>query len=315
MRAGDGLRPHRDGVRPAVLFARDGHHAVRTCPVELHGDVGQHAGRRVATWTQRSHRAKSSGAGQGVADFATEKACSPVLPTYDRARAIHVDERRHRRIERERRTVSISFRCARRPTTTRAARCASGSRGPTRSGCAGRCASRGRSTCAFDGHGFVTDSMLIAVAKKFAVAPSIVIVIGVMRPPIRRMPAMLAYAVPASALPPLRATESASCANVCAAAAASVCCRAARCCRRRTRRERWRRRSARFVAPCTECDRSWLECVAAGNTNAARETRAAWGPFAPHNPRRDGAVTRSVHSNGTRSCTGKLVLRSVATAT
>ena len=64
------------------------------------------------------------------------------------------------------------------------------------------------------------DDDLFETVGALLFAPSIVIVIGVMRPPIRRMPAMPAYAVPASALPPLRATESASCANVCAAAAA-----------------------------------------------------------------------------------------------
>src|SRR4051794_14458103 len=56
-----------------------------------------------------------------------------------------------------------------------------------------RCTMRisGAKHWAFGGHGFVTDSMLIAVARKLLLAPSIVSVIGVMRPPMRRMPAML----------------------------------------------------------------------------------------------------------------------------
>src|SRR6185369_3116950 len=56
-----------------------------------------------------------------------------------------------------------------------------------------RCTMRisGAKQSAFGGHGFVTDSMLIAVARKLLLAPSIVSVMGVMRPPMRRMPAML----------------------------------------------------------------------------------------------------------------------------
>ena len=51
--------------------------------------------------------------------------------------------------------------------------------------------------------------------------PSTVSVIGVTWPPVPRMPAIAAYALPTSVSPPVRATESASWENVCAARAAS----------------------------------------------------------------------------------------------
>jgi hypothetical protein len=175
----------------------------------------------------------------------------------------------------------------------------------------------GAKHCAPWGHSLTVVSTVIAVAMKSVAAPSIEMTIGVTRPPLRRMPAIPEYALPTSASPPARATESASCVNVCAASAASDCASIGAV---------LSLRHAASSAPSTTTAArvsEWMRSVMVdpvsmpGMRTPSGSRTASWESFAPLNLREEGPVTTSRYgsSNVTRSCTGKLLLRSVATAT